>query len=68
MIIFNRLFAYLAEHDISRKELSEKSGVSIDVITDLRYNRKSNTGMIEKLCKALSCNPDDIIEYTPEEI
>ena len=65
MIIFNRLFAYLAEHDISRKELSEKSGVSIDVITDLRYNRKSNTGMIEKLCKALSCNPDDIIEYTP---
>ena len=68
MIIFNRLFAYLAEHDISRKELSEESGVSIDVITDLRYNRKSNTGMIEKLCKALSCNPDDIIEYTPEEI
>lgn len=68
MIIFNKLFAYLAEHDISRKELSEKAGISKDVINDLRYNRKSNTGMIEKLCKALSCNPDDIIEYTPEEI
>lgn len=68
MIIFNKLFAYLAEHDISREELSKKSGVSTSVINDLRYNRKSNTGMIEKLCKALNCNPDDIIEYTPEEI
>ncbi len=65
MIIFNKLFAYLAEHDISRKELSEKSGISTDVISDLRHNRKSNTGMIEKLCKALNCRPEDIIEYTP---
>jgi len=68
MIIFNKLFAYLAEHDISRKELSEKSGVSLSVINDLRYNRKSNTGMIEKLCKALNCKPEDILEHTPEEI
>ncbi len=65
MIIFNKLFAYLAEHDISRKELSEKSGISTDVISDLRYNRKSNTHTIEKLCKALNCKPEDIIEYTP---
>ena len=68
MIIFNRLFAYMAEHDITSKELSERSVVSMLILRNLRHNKKSSTQIIEKLCKALGCHPSDIIEYTPEEI
>lgn len=68
MITFNRLFAYIAEHDISRKELEEKSGISLHRLSKLRHNRKVSTGIIETLCSALNCSIDDIIEYTPEEI
>ena len=68
MIIFNRLFAYMAEHDITSKELSEKSGVSMPILRNLRHNKKSSTRVIEKLCKALNCKPQDIVEYASEEI
>lgn len=68
MICFNRLFSYLAEHDISRKELSEKSGINLHILSRLRHNGKANTQIIEKLCSALDCSISDIVEYTPEEI
>ena len=67
MITFNRLFAYLAEHDISRKELEEKSGISLAILSKLRHNNKTSTSVIEALCSALNCSIDDIVEYTPEE-
>jgi len=68
MITFNKLFAYLAEHNISRKELAEKSGISLHRLSKLRHNKKVSTQVIETLCSTLNCSIDDIIEYNPEEI
>lgn len=68
MITFNKLFAYIAEHNISRKELEEKSGISLHRLSKLRHNKNASTRVIESLCSALNCSIDDIIEYTPKEI
>lgn len=68
MITFNKLFAYLAEHNISRKELEEKSGISLHRLSKLRHNKEVSTQIIETLCSTLGCSIDDLIEYTSEEI
>jgi len=68
MISFNRLFAYLAEHDITRKDLSEKAGIDLHILSKLRHNQNVSTKVIEKICTTLNCSICDIVEYTPEEI
>lgn len=67
MIKFNKLFAYLAEHDITRQELAQKSGINEHRLSKLRHNKKASTRVIEAICSALHCSIDDIIEYSPEE-
>ena len=68
MIKFNRLFAYLAEHDISRTELQKKTGISSWSHTRMRQNKSVSTKVIEAVCTTLGCTVDDIMEYGPEEI
>lgn len=65
MISYARLFKYLAEHDITRRELSEKTGITLSLLSRMRKNENVSLKHIDKICLALNCRPDDIMEYTP---
>lgn len=49
-------------------KLSERTGLSVPTIESLAtrpgYNTRLST--IEKLCEALRCQPDDLLEYRSE--
>lgn len=65
---YKKLFKLLIDKDMKKKELCEKASISSTSITKLRKNQNVNTEIIDKICKALDCRVEDIMEYIPENI
>lgn len=68
MIIIN-IDVMLAKRKMSVTELSEKVGITMANISILK-NGKAKAIKLEtlnKICKALDCQPGDVLEYRPEE-
>ena len=67
-IIFN-IDVMLAKRKMSVTELAEKVGITIANISILK-NGKAKAIKVEtlnKICKALQCQPGDILEFRDEE-
>lgn len=62
MITFNKLFALLAEKEITRSELVQKAGISSGILTKMGKNQSVPVSFLEQICKALDCSIDDICE------
>lgn len=68
MSIVVNIDVMLAKRKMSVTELSEKVGITIANISILK-NGKAKAVKLEtlnKVCKALDCQPGDILEYLPE--
>ncbi len=59
----------MADRKISLKDLSEKVGVANVNLSKLKNGHVSaiRFSTLEAICKALDCQPGDILEYKPEE-
>ena len=66
--IILRLDRVMADRKISLKELSERVGVSNVNLSKMKTGRISaiRFSTLEAICRALSCQPGDILEYDPE--
>ncbi|MGM9734788.1 MAG: helix-turn-helix domain-containing protein [Candidatus Cryptobacteroides sp.] len=58
----------LARRKMSSGELAEKVGISATNLSILKTGKAKAVrfSTLEALCKALDCQPGDIIEYSPE--
>ena len=67
MIVVN-LDVMLAKRKMSLNELSEKVGVSNVNLSKLKTGKVSAVrfSTLEAICKALDCQPGDILEFQPE--
>lgn len=59
----------LAKRKMSVTELSEKVGITMSNISVLKNGKAKaiKISTLAKLCKALGCQPGDILEYRPSE-
>ena len=57
----------LAKREMTQKELSEKTGIRPPTISDICLGNIKHLPVtaIDKLCKALDCQPGDLMEYIP---
>ena len=67
MITYEPFWDYLDWNEISTYTLINKHNISSSTINRLRHNKPISTETIDKLCKALDCDVDDIIKYTDSE-
>lgn len=60
-----KLDVVLRHKGMTLKELSEKTGLTISNLSNIKNNRIASIrfSWIEKLCKVLSCQPYDLLEY-----
>lgn len=58
-----RLFERMEAGKISGAELAKKAGVSGNIMTRIRRNQYVSLESIEKICNALECKIDDIVEF-----
>ncbi|MCC0768106.1 helix-turn-helix transcriptional regulator [Bacillus pacificus] len=69
MAISINIYVMLAKRKMIVTELSEKVGITMANLSILK-NGKSKAvrfSTLEAICKALECQPGDILEYQPEE-
>lgn len=59
----------LARRKMSSGELAEKVGISATNLSILKTGKAKAVrfSTLEALCRALDCQPDDILEYVPED-
>ena len=67
MIIVN-LDIMMAKRKMSLNELSERTGITLANLSILKNNKAKaiRFSTLEVICKALNCQPSDLLEYKEE--
>jgi DNA-binding Xre family transcriptional regulator len=65
-ISYKKLWKLLIDKDMKKKDLAEKAGISTYTINKLNRGDNVTTDVLVKICTALECTMDDIIEIVPE--
>lgn len=68
MIVIN-LDVMMAKRKMSLNELSEKVGITLANLSILKNGKAKavRLGTLDAICKALDCQPGDILEYVKGE-
>ena len=68
MAIIINIDVMLAKRKMSVTELAEKVGITIANISILKNGKAKaiRLSTLEAICKALECQPGDILEYSPD--
>lgn len=64
---YNKLWKLLIDKNINKTQLHEMVGISKSTITKLAKGENVNTEVLEKICKVLKCNINDIVELSTEK-
>ena len=65
-VTYRKLFHRLIDAEITPKELAEKADVSLNIMTRIRRNEYISLESAEKICRALGCGIEDILEFRNE--
>ena len=63
MIVFDKLWITMKQKGYSTYKLRESCGIDSKTFRRLRANENIETKTLDKLCTALDCKIEDIIEY-----
>ena len=66
-ISYRPLWIKLAERELSKRDLREMSGISTTSLAKLGKGENLTTDVLLKICEALNCNINEIIETVPDE-
>lgn len=66
-VTYKKLFHLMIDRGITNAGLMEKAGFSANIITRLKRDNYLSLDTIEKICFALGCKVDDILEFIPEQ-
>ena len=66
-VSYNGLWKLLIDKNMIKKQLREQAGLTTNVIAKLGKDENVSTEVLCKICKALDCGLDDIIEIVPDE-
>lgn len=64
---YNKLWKKLIDLEMSRSELRVKSGISTRQLAKLGKNENVTTDVLVRVCQALDCNVDEIMDITETE-
>jgi len=64
-VSYKKLFKLLIDRNMKKKDLREIASIGNSTMTKLANNENVTMEVIEKICNALDCNIDDIVEILP---
>ena len=64
---YNRLWKYLIDLRMKKTELQKSAGVSANVMARLAKDEYISLESIEKICCALNCGVDDVLEFREKQ-
>ena len=63
---YKRLWKLLIDKDMKKKDLEKAANISHYTINKLNHGDNLTTDIIERICLALDCTPDQIMEFIPD--
>ncbi len=60
---YKKLWKLLIDRDLKKKDLAEMANISNYTITKLTRGENVTTDVLGKICKALNCEINDIMEF-----
>ncbi len=66
-VSYDKMLHLLVDKRITNAQLADKAGVSANIITRIKKNQYISLESVEKLCMALDCSVDDILEFRVAE-
>jgi putative transcriptional regulator len=70
MAIKSKLAVILAEKEMKLSELEEKTGISLNNLSILKTGKAKAVrfSTLNEVCRALNCQPGDLLQYVPDEM
>lgn len=65
-VSYKKLFKLLIDRNMRRKDLRELTGISYSTLSKLTNGDNVNMEVVEKLCLALNCKIEEIVEIVPD--
>ena len=65
-VSYKKLFKLLIDRKITNAQLIKQAGVSANIITRMKKDEYISLESIERICTALGCGVDDILEFIAE--
>lgn len=66
VLSYKRLWKLLIDRDMKKKDLMGLAGISTYTINKLNRSENVNADTLAKICVALDCSFDDIVEILPD--
>ena len=67
-VSYKKLWKLLIDRDMKKKDLCEQAGISSASVTKMGKGGHVTTEVLVKICKALDCGIDDIMEVVNTEV
>ena len=66
-VSYKKLWKLLIDKDMKRCDLEREAGITHYALSKLSKNQNVSTEVLGKICVALNCTIDDIMEFVPEQ-
>ena len=64
-VSYNKLWKLMIDKKLTKTELTHLAGISTNAMAKLGKNEDVRVNILEKVCIALNCKFDDIVEIVP---
>lgn len=64
---YDKLWGILNEREMMKTELIKEAKISTNAMAKLGRNEDVRVGVLEKICLALNCKMDDILDIVPNK-
>ena len=65
-VSYNKLFKMLIDKGMKKTEFAKEVGISANTLAKLYRNETVSMEVIIRICRALGCSVDDIMDILPE--
>ncbi len=66
-IRYNKLWKLLIDKEMMKKDLRDQSGITTNALAKLGKNEHVSTQILEKICRVLDCNIEDVCEFVKDD-
>lgn len=66
-VCYNKLFKLLIDKGWKKTEFAANVGISSNTLAKLTHNQYISMESLVKICRAMDCSVDDIMEIIPEK-
>lgn len=66
-VSYKKLFKLMIDRDMKKKDLKEMASIGDSTMTKLAKDENVTMVVMAKICNALNCTMDEIVEVLPDE-